>query len=261
MYTRRKLLDCGARLAAFAGTTTILPFVAPGASFGAEGDMFKTENASVTVHPVAHATFVMETPDGVIYNDPAVDAAALAGYPPPDLILITHEHGDHYKPETLAAIVGPDTKLLTNPAVFDMLPADLKAKASSIANGASTSFGNISIEAVPAYNTTEDRKKYHPQGRDNGYVLTIDGRRVYIAGDTEDIPEMRALKDIYLAFLPMNLPFTMDIGQAAAAIAAFQPSFVYPYHYRGSDIDAFAEQVAAGESGTEVKRAEWYPAS
>jgi L-ascorbate metabolism protein UlaG (beta-lactamase superfamily) len=228
MVTRRTLLNRSARLAAFAGTTTFLPFVASGVGYGAESESFETDGAQIVIHPVSHATFVMETPDGVIYNDPAVDAAALEGFPAPDLVLITHEHGDHYKPETLAAIVGPDTKLLTNPAVFDMLPAGLKEKASSIANGETGSFRNITIDAVPAYNTTEDRKKYHPQGRDNGYVLTIDGRRVYIAGDTEDIPEMRSLEDIYIAFLPMNLPFTMDIEQAASAIAAFQPASFIP---------------------------------
>ena len=99
---------------------------------------------------------------------------------------------------------------MVNPAVMAMLSDDLKAKATELANGGTTTVGDIAIEAVPAYNTTEERLQYHPKGRDNGYVLTIDGRRVYIAGDTEDIPEMRALTDIYIAFVPMNLPYTMD---------------------------------------------------
>ena len=135
---------------------------------------------------------------------------------------------------------------------MEKLPADLKAKATAIGNGENTTVGSVTIEAIPAYNTTEDRKKYHPQGRDNGYVLTIDGSRVYIAGDTEDIPEMRALKDIAIAFVPMNLPFTMDIDQASSAVAEFKPGVVYPYHYKGSDPQAFATKVTAAAPDTKV---------
>jgi L-ascorbate metabolism protein UlaG (beta-lactamase superfamily) len=185
-------------------------------------------------------------------------AAAYEGHPAPDLILITHEHGDHYDPETLAGIVGEETRLITNPAVYDMLPEDLKAKASAMANGDSTSVGDMTIEAIPAYNTTEDRLQYHPQGRDNGYILNIDGRRVYIAGDTEDIPEMRALTDIHIAFVPMNLPFTMDVDQASSAVAEFAPDYVYPYHYRGSDPQEFADKVTASGVETQVVMGPWY---
>ena len=112
---------------------------------------------------------------------------------------------------------------------------------------------------MPAYNTTPDRLQYHPKGRDNGYVLTIGGLRVYIAGDTEDTPEMRALTDIDIAFLPMNLPYTMTIEQAAEAVAAIQPGEVYPYHSKGSDIDAFASLVAEKAPDTEVLVRNWYP--
>ena len=136
-----------------------------------------------------------------------------------------------------------------------MLSDDLKAKATAIGNGETTTVGEIGIEAVPAYNTTEERLKYHPKGRDNGYVLTIDGKRIYIAGDTEDIPEMRALKDIYVAFVPMNLPYTMDTDQAASAVSEFKPVYAYPYHYKGSDPQAFAAKVS---DGTEVVMGPWY---
>lgn len=251
--TRRETLKFGA--AGLAGIT-IIPFAARAQESG--GDTYETENGDITIFPVSHASFVMTVPGMVIYNDPVGGANAYQGHPAPDLILITHEHGDHYDAETLSGLVGEETRLITNPAVFDMLPEELKAKATAIGNGESTTVGDLQIEAIPAYNTTEDRLQYHPQGRDNGYVLTIDGRRVYIAGDTEDIPEMRALADIHIAFVPMNLPYTMDVDQAASAVVEFAPVYVYPYHYNDSDIDAFAEKVASAQSETEVVKGPWY---
>ena len=254
--TRRDTLKFGAAGIAAAGATTIMPFTAR-AEDGP--DTYKTDNGEITIQPIQHASFVMTVPGGmVIYNDPVGGAALYEGQPAPDLILITHEHSDHYDPETLEALVKDKTRLLTNPAVFDMLPADLKARAKSIGNGESTTIGNLPIEAVPAYNTTGDRLKYHPKGRDNGYILSVDGKRVYIAGDTEDIPEMRALKDIYIAFVPMNLPYTMTTDQAASAVAAFKPAYVYPYHYKGTDPKEFARKLAASGVDTKVVMGPWY---
>ncbi len=258
MYTRRSFLNQTGMAALGASTITVLPLAAHSAAHAAAG-MFETDTGSVTIHPVRHASFVMESPAGVIYADPVGEAAMYEGMPSPDLILITHEHGDHYSPDTLAAIMGENTVLITNPAVYDMLPEEMKAKASAMANGDSTSVGEITIDAIPAYNTTEDRLQYHPEGRDNGYVLSIDGRRVYIAGDTEDIPEMRELEDIDIAFVPMNLPYTMDVAQAASGVAAFAPGAVYPYHYRGSDIDEFERLLGEEDVETEVVHGNWYP--
>jgi L-ascorbate metabolism protein UlaG (beta-lactamase superfamily) len=236
---------------------TLLPFAARAAAH--TGDMFPAGTGQITVFPVQHASFVMQTPGGVIYNDPVGDPALYADLPPPDLILVTHEHGDHFNVETLTALVGETTQLITNPAVFDMLPAGLQARATSLANGASSAFGAIAIDAVPAYNITEGRTDFHPEGRDNGYVLTIEGARVYIAGDTEDIPEMRALTDIMLAFVPMNLPFTMDAAQAASAINEFAPQFVYPYHYRGRDNGTQdPAEFAAMVETSKVMMGPWY---
>jgi L-ascorbate metabolism protein UlaG (beta-lactamase superfamily) len=243
-----------AGLAGF-GATTFMPFTARAQG---NGDSYKTASGEILVSPVSHASFVMSVPGLVIYNDPVGGKALFEGQPAAGLVLITHEHGDHFEPETLTAIVGADTKLVVNPSVMEKLPADLKAKATSIGNGQNTTVGSVTIEAIPAYNTTEDRKKYHPQGRDNGYVLTVDGARVYIAGDTEDIPEMRALTDIQVAFVPMNLPYTMDIDQASSAVAAFKPAFVYPYHYKGSDPEAFAAKVADAAPDTKVVQGSWY---
>lgn len=255
-FTRRDTLQLG--LAGLAGlsATTFMPFTARADALS--GDSYKTNSGQIAVNPVGHASFVLTAPDLVIYNDPVGGKALFNTYSAPGLILITHEHQDHFEPDTLTAIVGADTKLVVNPSVMEKLPADLKAKATAIGNGEKTTVGSIEIEAIPAYNTTEDRKQYHPQGRDNGYILTIDGRRVYIAGDTEDTPEMRAVKDIYVAFVPMNLPYTMDVDQASSAVAAFKPAFVYPYHYKGSDPQAFADKVAAAASETKVVQGKWY---
>ncbi|ASJ71542.1 MBL fold metallo-hydrolase [Granulosicoccus antarcticus] len=224
----------------------------------AAADTFNTANGSVSVHPVSHASFVLQTPGGVIYNDPVGGAELYSQLPAADLILITHEHSDHYDVDTLNALMGENTQLLTNPAVLEMLPGELKERASAIGNGDSTEILKVGIEAIPAYNLTEERLKYHPKGRDNGYLLTVDGMRVYIAADTEATPEMRGLSDIQLAFVPMNLPYTMGVEQAAEGVADFAPAAVYPYHYKGSDIDAFEKLVNAANADIKVMRGPWY---
>lgn len=257
LLSRRRTLELGLVSAASVGLSALWPQVA----FAQEGtDTYPGEGGDITIHPIQHASFVMMVPGLVIYNDPIGGGAAYEGQPPADLILITHEHGDHFDPETLTALAGDDTRLITNPAVLGMLPENLKAKAQALVNGESTTVGDLSIDAIPAYNTTADRLQYHPQGRDNGYVLTTAGKRIYIAGDTEDIPEMRALENIDIAFVPMNLPFTMDEAQAASGVGAFGPGVVYPYHYRGSDIDKFEKLLAEEGAKTEVKRGAWYTA-
>lgn len=245
-------------LATTAAAVTFLPYAARAAAHA--GDSFATDSGEIKVFPVDHASFVMTTPAGTVYNDPVGDPAMYADFPAADLILVTHEHGDHFNAETLAALMGDATVLLVNPAVAEKLPEDLKARATVLANGEDALVGKIDVRAIPAYNTTEDRKKFHPEGRDNGYVLTIDGFRVYISGDTEGTREMMALTDIDLAFVCMNLPFTMDAEAAAEAVAAFKPTYVYPYHYRGrdggtQDPEAFA--AAVGDA-TEVKMGDWY---
>jgi L-ascorbate metabolism protein UlaG (beta-lactamase superfamily) len=157
-------------------------------------------------------------------------------------------------------LVADKTKIITNPTVFDKLSANLKSKASKIANGESTSSLGVNIDAIPAHNITAGREKFHPKGRDNGYVLTISDFRIYISGDTEDIAEMRALTNIDLAFVCMNLPFTMDVAAAASAVAQFKPKVVYPYHYRGrddgtQDPKAFAKLIG---DNAKVNIGPWY---
>ncbi len=236
----------------------LLPFAVRAASHSS--DVFQTPAGDITVHPVSHASFVMETPVGVIYCDPVGGAGLYNNFPKADLILVTHEHGDHFNAETLQGVAKDSTKIITNPAVFSKLPTGLAARSLQIANGEATDFNSLGVKAIPAYNLTAERQKFHPKGRDNGYVLNFEGFRTYISGDTEDIPDMRALKGIDLAFVCMNLPFTMDIAAAASAIAEFAPRFVYPYHYRGrdggtQDPQAFAQLVAGV---ADVKLANWY---
>jgi L-ascorbate metabolism protein UlaG (beta-lactamase superfamily) len=254
MTTRRHFLTGAAAM----GGITLLPYQAAAGGHGA--DSFASATGEIIVTPKSHASFVMQTPAGTMYVDPVGDPAIYADMPNPDMIVITHEHGDHYNAETLAAIMGDDTIMITNPGVYAMLPATMQMRATAIANGESTSAGGVTIDAIAAYNITEERLNFHPQGRDNGYVISVDGLRIYVSGDTEDTPEMRALTDIDVAFVCMNLPFTMDAAAAASAVSEFAPTYVYPYHYRGRDNGtqdpaAFAQMITGG---TEVKIGPWY---
>lgn len=260
-YTRRNALGFGVATLAATGLG-----LRPGGMLNAlaqdsmmlSGDAYPTQSGDLIVHPINHASVVLAGGGKTIYVDPIGESALYDGLPKPDLILVTHEHGDHFNAETLAALVAENTRIITNPAVFGMLPADLKAISTSLANGESGEGAGLAIDAIPAYNTTADRLQFHPKGRDNGYIVTIDGIRVYLAGDTEDIPEMRALTDIEVAFIPMNLPYTMDEAQAASGVIAFAPKHVYPYHYRGSDLEKFKTLVNAGNSSINVHFADWY---
>ncbi len=254
MPTRRLFLQT----AAAAGSMTLLPFAARAA--GHASDVFTTADGDITVHPVAHASVVLETPVGTLYIDPVGDPSLYADFPRPDMIIITHEHGDHYNADTLAALKDDDTPMITNPAVAAMLPNGLKPNSSQLANGEGVTQNGVGIQAIPAYNLTEERKKFHPMGRDNGYVLTISDFTIYVSGDTEDIPEMRALTDINLAFVCMNLPFTMAASAAADAVREFAPTYVYPYHYRGRDDGTQDPQEFAALVGdaSEVKFGNWY---
>lgn len=249
-FTRRTLIQSAA-------ATALLPAVARAA--GHESEVM-TANGKVAIHPISHASFRMETSAGTLYVDPVGEPGAYEGMPDADLILVTHEHGDHLNEEVLLAISDGKT-IVTNPGAHAKMSGTLQARSHVIENGQSASFGDISLEAVPAYNITEDRLKFHPKGRDNGYVLTLPGNfRTYISGDTEDIPEMRGLSGIDLAFVCMNLPFTMDVEAAASAVNDFQPTVVYPYHYRGRDGGTQDPEKFADLVGThsEVRLGNWY---
>ena len=253
-HTRRSFLAGGVA----AGTTLVMPFAA--AAETGDAHRFDMVSGPLTVHPVRHGSVVVETPLGAIYFDPAGRAADYAALPAPDLVLVTHQHGDHYHPDVLELIMGPDTPLVVNPAVMSLLPQTLRERASAMGNGETAEVAGVGIQAVAAYNTTEGRRRFHPEGRDNGYVVTVGDFRTYLSGDTEDVPEMRALRDIDLAFVCMNLPSTMSAAQAASAVAEFRPRVVYPYHYHGRDGGTqdpreFARLVG---QASDVRQAEWY---
>lgn len=222
-----------------------------------QADHFPTAQGELLIQPLNHATFVMQGQGQTIYVDPVGASARFQGLPPPSLILITHEHADHLSAETLTALGA--APIVAPPTVRDQLPPALAERVTVMQNGDAQTVAGIAIKAVPAYNTTPERLKYHPKGRGNGYVLTTDGLQVYVAGDTEDIPEMRALQGIDIAFVPMNLPYTMTVQQAASAVRAFKPRVVYPYHYRGSDPGEFARLVGQ-DSDVEVRLRDWYRA-
>jgi L-ascorbate metabolism protein UlaG (beta-lactamase superfamily) len=217
------------------------------------------QNGDIEIDPINHATFVLRWNNKTIFVDPVGGAQKFTGKP--DLILVTDIHGDHLNADTLKGVAGDKTKIIAPAAVADQLPPELKSKSASgpatvvLANGEKKDFDGISIEAIPMYNLTEDRKKFHAKGRGNGYVLTLGGKRIYISGDTEDIPEMRALKNIDAAFLCMNLPYTMTPDQAASAVKEFKPKIVYPYHHRGSDVEKFKQLVGPA---SEVRILDWY---
>jgi L-ascorbate metabolism protein UlaG (beta-lactamase superfamily) len=243
-----------------AALASLLGLCALGGGASAEeltGDPVATGEGPLIIHPVSHATFAMSWDGKVLYNDPVGGADAFSGLPKPDLILLSDIHGDHFDVGTLQAVVQASTQLVAPAAVAEKLPQELRAKTTVLANGDKQSLLGLTIEAVPMYNTTPDRLQYHTKGRGNGYVLGIGGKRIYISGDTEDIPEMRALEEIDVAFICFNLPYTMTEEQAASAVRAFKPKIVYPYHYRGSDVDKFKSLVGQ-DLGIEVRTGHWY---
>lgn len=220
-----------------------------------DGDRVPTAEGDIIIHPVDHASLVIGFGDQIIYVDPVGGAAAYEGLPAPTAILITHGHGDHYDVPTLEAIAG-DAPIITNPDVFNKLPESLKANASALANGEDGTLNGFAVSAIPAHNTTPDRMNYHPVGVGNGYLITLGDKVVYVAGDTEPTEEMLALTDVAVAFLPMNLPFTMTPEQALEAINTFKPAIVYPYHYGESDLSVLETGMNAD---TELRLRNWYP--
>lgn len=223
-------------------------------------DHEKVQGGELTIQPVTHATLVLSYHKKNIYIDPTGGANAFKGLSAPDLILITDIHGDHFDPKTIEAINVANAVLVVPKAVADKLPATTnKQKIIILNNGDKTMQQGVSIAAIPMYNLPEAPDAFHTKGRGNGYILTIGGKRIYISGDTEDTPEMRSLKNIDIAFVCMNLPYTMDVNRAAQGVLAFKPKVVYPYHYRGQDVNTFKSLVNAGNPGIDVRLRNWYP--
>jgi L-ascorbate metabolism protein UlaG (beta-lactamase superfamily) len=214
---------------------------------------FDTSAGAVKITPIQHASLVIEGGGQVVEVDP-VGGGNYAGIPSADLILITDIHGDHMDPKFLPTISKPGTVILAPAAV-----AETVKTAKVIRNGETQQIGPFTIEAIPMYNIQRGPapgKLFHDKGRGNGYVVTYGGKRFYFSGDTENIPEMRALRNIDVAFVCMNLPYTMPPQEAAEAVRAFHPKIVYPYHYRGSDLNVFKNALAG--SGIDVRILDWY---
>ncbi|MCC8425937.1 MBL fold metallo-hydrolase [Mucilaginibacter sp. UR6-11] len=218
------------------------------------------KGTGLTIQPVNHATLVLSYQHKNIYVDPVGGAEAFKGLATPDMIMITDIHGDHFDPKTLDAINTNHAVLLVPQAVADKMPPTTdRSKLVIVKNGETVKQIGISITAMPMYNLPESPKAFHIKGRGNGYLLNIGGKNIYISGDTADIPEMRSLKNIDIAFVCMNLPYTMDVVTAAKAVLAFKPKVVYPYHYRGQDVNQFKSLVNAGDKDIEVRLRNWYP--
>lgn len=220
-------------------------------------DEFKTSAGVLKVTPIQHASLTLEAGGQVIEVDPAVSKFGSPDFtkvPKADLVLITDIHSDHLDPANLAKVRKPGTIVVIPGAAASKVDDGVVLK-----NGETKEFGVWTVEAIPMYNLKRgpaEGKLYHDKGRGNGYIVTYGGLRVYIAGDTEDIPEMRALKNIDVAFIPMSLPYTMPPEEAAEAVKAFHPKVVYPYHYSGTDLKVF--EAALKGSGIEVRIRNWY---
>ena len=220
------------------------------------GDHISTSAGDAVVHPINHASVLVTWNGLALYSDPVGGASPYAALPKGDVILVTHSHSDHWNATTINAMRATDAKIVAPQAVYNAMSSTLKALTAVLANGASTAVAGMTIDAVPAYNAN------HPQGTGNGYVITLGGKKFFFSGDTGPVAEIRALDGIDVAFLCMNLPFTMSIADAAATLQEMSPAVVYPYHYRNQD-GTFANlvslrQLLGPSSPVELRTRTWY---
>ena len=222
-------------------------------------------DTDVQIHPIFHGSVVLTKNDLTIFVDPYGGSERYTSYGAPDLVLITHTHPDHLNPGTLAGIDLSEATLVGPAAVTEQVnslgDSITFMRTETMANGDNYVWKNVDIAAVPAYNVRD--VDFHPQGKFNGYVVTIDGQRLYFSGDTGPVQEMRDLKEIDIAFVCMNMPYTMTVESAAEAVLDFKPDVVYPYHYRNqdetfSDVERFRELVTTSDNTIEVRLNDWY---
>ncbi len=217
----------------------ILLFSSTGVAQDMNRDIIKTSKGDLEIYFIGHASLIFTCGGKTIHIDPTGMVGDYSKLPKADLVLITHEHFDHFDPKALEQISKAETIVAGTPAV-----AQQYKNCIAMQNGDMKTIEGLEIEAVPAYNIIHERSKgmpFHPKGAGNGYVITFGDVRVYIAGDTENIPEMKALKNIDIAFLPMNLPYTMTPEMVADATKAFNPKILYPYHFSETDISRIAD--------------------
>ena len=215
-----------------------------------EKDIITTSDGDLEMIMIGHGTLMFKYNKLIIHIDPVAREADYEKLPDADLILVTHEHGDHLDVGVIKTLRKSNTSVILNESSAERVEDGIAMK-----NGDVQEIHGIMIEAVPAYNIENVRSNgqpYHPKGQGNGYILTLGGKRVYVAGDTENTPEMKALKNIDIAFLPMNLPYTMTPEMVADAAKAFRPRILYPYHYGQTDPKELVA-LLKDEKGIEVR--------
>ncbi len=214
---------------------------------------FKTSQGELKLTAIRHASFMLEAGGQVLHCDPW-SQGNYTGVPQADLILITDTHGDHLDLKALALVRKGSSIIIASPEAAAKIEG-----ARAMKNGETTQVGPWKIDALPMYNMKRgpaEGQVFHQKGRGNAYLITYGGFRLYNAGDTEGVPEMRALKSIDAALIPMNLPYTMTPEEAADAVKEFKPKVAIPFHYRGADLTVF-EKALAG-TGVEVRILDWY---
>lgn len=228
----------------------ILGCAAAAAAPKLERDVFPTAQGELAITFIGHASLMFEFAGKTIHIDPTAQEGDYTVLPKADLVLVTHEHGDHLDPSALSLIHKDGSLVLVSRSCAGKIPGAIV-----MSNGDEKTFQGTTVEAVPAYNIVHKRQNgqpFHPKGNGNGYVITFGDKKIYVAGDTEDIPEMKALTGIDIAFLPMNVPYTMTPEMVAHAAGLFSPKILYPYHYGETDT-AKLRKLLAGETGIEVR--------
>jgi L-ascorbate metabolism protein UlaG (beta-lactamase superfamily) len=224
--------------------------------------VWPTQQGDLKIYPIQHASMVWEWNGLTIYIDPAGNPDSYNHFAAPDLVFITHSHGDHLSKTTLEGVNAEGVPLVVPQEVADKMDEKFKSDLTVLANGENSEIMEIEIECVPAYNYPVTDESRHIKGVGNGYVLTLGGKRIYISGDTGNMPEMNEIENIDIAFLCMNLPYTMDVDDAAKATLIVQPKIIYPYHFRSqggfSDLEKFKSLLAEENGEIEVRILDWY---
>jgi L-ascorbate metabolism protein UlaG (beta-lactamase superfamily) len=235
----------------FAVALTVL-IVSAGLCHAERTDVMKTDQGDLEITLLGHGSLMFKFQGKVLFVDPFSKVADYSKLPKADIILITHEHPDHTDPAAIAKIRTDKTLLAASKAAQEKIK-----DAVVMENGDTSAVGGFQVQAVPAYNIVHKRESgqpYHPKGRGNGYVISFANLKVYVAGDTEFVPEMKDLKGIDVAFLPVNLPYTMTAEMAAEAANAIKPRILYPYHFAmgNSDVSKLPEMLK-NVSGIELR--------
>lgn len=218
---------------------------------------------NIQIQPLLHSSMHISWAGKNILIDPYKNDSYYQGISSPEIIVITDVHGDHLNMEAIKKIDVQNTQFVAPEAVANILKSNGYTNVEILKNGDRVTISDIKIEAIPMYNLPQDDQSRHPKGRGNGYIITLGDKRIYVSGDTEDIPEMRQLQNIDIAFVCMNLPYTMEVEAAASAVLDFKPKIVFPFHYRGSggkfsNVKSFKDIVNAKNKNIEVRLVDWY---